>query len=417
MYLSYVIGKQIKTADGANFGRLVDLIASPSPHLPIISAVKVKVPGKSVRTLARRCFGYDEKTERFALNCPTELLEDYEADENDILLAHSVMDKQIVDVHDYRVVRVNDVRIEPSGRSLYLVGVDVGVRGLLRRMGLMHASDALSKVTHIRPSSQVIAWDDVETFKNGKLKLSVSAGRLSALHPSDIARIVNDLDPAQRTDVFEMLDLETAADVLTETTPEVQADILENLEEERAADILEEMEPDEAADVLGDISESKREDILVEMEPEEAEDVKELLSYPDDSAGGLMTTEYVALPKDMTAARTVEYLREHEDEAEVLYYLYIVDSSGRMLGVTSLRDLIMADPKSKLEDFMIKKVISVNTDDEIDDVVRALSDYNLIAVPVLDESDVLRGVITVDDVLEELVPEEWRDRMPKVWRG
>ena len=147
------------------------------------------------------------------------------------------------------------------------------------------------------------------------------------------------------------------------------------------------------------------------------EDVKELLSYPDDSAGGLMTTEYVALPKDMTAARTVEYLREHEDEAEVLYYLYIVDSSGRMLGVTSLRDLIMADPKSKLEDFMIKKVISVNTDDEIDDVVRALSDYNLIAVPVLDESDVLRGVITVDDVLEELVPEEWRDRMPKVWRG
>jgi magnesium transporter len=297
MYLSYIIGQVIKDPSGEQFGKLDDLVASPAPHLPAISAVVVSTGRGETQTVAWESFDYDKETEHFSLKVPCDQAKSYSIEEEDLLLRTNVMDKQIVDVHDYRVVRVNDVRIEPSGDKLYLVGVDTGVRGLLRRLGLMHFADKLAKSLNFRLRSQVVAWHDVETFERGvgRLKLKVSADRLKALHPSDIARIVNELDPDQRAEVIENLDVETAAEVLSEAHPEVQASIVEHLEDELAADILEEMEPDEAADVLGDISADKREDLLEEMEPEEAEDVKELLAYDDKTAGGLMTTEYIAV--------------------------------------------------------------------------------------------------------------------------
>ena len=418
MYLSFVIGQLIRDPDGEELGRLVDLIASPAPHLPVISAVVVRTGRREVRNIAWNSFAYDPETERFSLSVPVDQAQDYRIGDEDLLLKTNVMDKQIVDVHDYRVVRVNDVRIEPSGGSLYLVGVDTGMRGLVRRMGLMHLSDKLAKIIKVKPDSHVIAWHDVEAFERGlgRLKLKVPSERLSALHPSDIARIVNELDPHQRADVMESLDVETAAEVLTEAHPEVQASIVENLEDELAADIMEEMEPDEAADVLGDVSAEKREDILEEMEPEEAEDVKELLEYEDHTAGGLMTTEYVAISKDMTAQQTIDKIRELEPSAETIYYLYVVDSSEHLAGVISLRELIVARPDTPVEEFMEDKVVHVHPDAPIAEIAQTLSDYNLLALPVVDEENRLQGIITVDDALEEILPENWRRRVPKLWR-
>ncbi|MGC8863239.1 MAG: hypothetical protein ACP5R5_10755 [Armatimonadota bacterium] len=205
MYLSYVLGQVIKDPNGRDLGKLADLVASPAPHLPVISAVVVRTGRRRTRDIAWHCFNYDPEAERFSLAVPVDQVEDYEITDQDLLLAHNIMDKQIVDVHDYRVVRVNDVRIEPSGGRLYLVGVDTGTRGLLRRMGLMHLADKLAKIIKIGPRSKVIAWHDVEAFERGvgRLKLRVSASRLRALHPADIARIVNELDPDQRADVIE----------------------------------------------------------------------------------------------------------------------------------------------------------------------------------------------------------------------
>ena len=417
MYLSYVVGQLIKDPEGRELGKLDDLIASPGPHLPVISALTVKTGKRDVGNIAWECFHYDAETERFSLAVNVDQVKPYELHERDLLLKSDVMDRQIVDVHDYRVVRVNDVRVEPSGKLLYLVGVDTGMRGLLRRMGLMHLSDSLAKVIKIKPGSRVISWQDVETFDRGvgRLKLKEGITRLVGLHPADIARIVNEMDPAQRTDVFETLDVETAADVLTEAHPEVQASIVENLTEELAADIMEEMEPDEAADVLGDVSAEKRDEILEEMEPEEAEDVKELLVYDDRTAGGLMTTEYVAISKELTAQQTIEKIRELEPSAETVYYVYVVDSAEHLVGVLSLRDLIVAQPDTPVADFMVSKVIHVHLDAEVEDIAQTLNDYNLLAVPVIDEENRLQGIITVDDALEEIMPEDWRKRVPRIW--
>ncbi len=418
MYLSFVLGQLIKDSNGVKLGKLEDLVASPGPHLPVISAVVVRINRHEVRNIAWDLFDYDVETEWFSLAVPISEVRNYRISDEDLLLKTNVLDKQIVDVHDYRVVRVNDVRIEPSGGRLYLVGVDTGMRGLVRRMGLMHVSDKLARIIKVKPSSKVIAWHDVEAFERGvgRIKLKVSSARLSALHPSDIARIVNELDPDQRTDVIESLDVETAAEVLTEAHPEVQASIVENLEDELAADILEEMEPDEAADVLGDVSAEKREDILEEMEPEEAEDVKELLEYEDNTAGGLMTTEYVSISRDVTAQQTIDKIRELEPSAETIYYLYVVDPSEHLVGVISLRELIVAKPDTPVEEFMESKVVHVHPDAAIEEIAQTLSDYNLLALPVVDDENRLQGIITVDDALEEILPEGWRRRVPKLWR-
>lgn len=418
MYLSYVLGQSIRDPEGREFGRLEDLVASPAPHLPVISAVVVRIGRQSIRNVAWSSFAYDPDSEHFSLSVPVDEVADYRIGDEDILLRTNIMDKQIVDVHDYRVVRVNDIRIEPSVGRLYLVGVDTGMRGLVRRMGLMQLSDRLAKIIKVKPDSHVIAWHDVEAFERGlgRIKLKVSAERLSALHPSDIARIVNELDPDQRAEVMESLDVETAADVLTEAHPEVQASIVESMEDELAADILEEMEPDEAADILGDVSAEKREDILEEMEPEDAEDVKELLEYEDNTAGGLMTTEYVAIGKELTAQQTIEKIRELEPSAETVYYIYVVDSSEHLAGVISLRDLIIAQPSSQVDDFMVSNVVHVHPDASVEEVAQTLSDYNLLALPVVDDENRLLGIVTVDDALEEILPEGWRRRVPRLWR-
>lgn len=416
MYLSYVLGQTIKDPEGKELGKLEDLVASPAAHLPIISAVVVKV-GRQVRNIAWEFFSYDEDTERFSLAVSVDNAGDYGFTDEDLLLRTNVLDKQIVDVHDYRVVRVNDIRIEPSSDRLFLVGVDVGLRGLIRRMGLMQTIDKIAKVTKVKPNSQIIAWHDVEAFERGvgRIKLKVSAERLSAMHPADIARIVNELDPHQRTDVMESLDVETAAEVLTETDPEVQVSIVENLDHELAADILEEMEPDEAADVLGDINEEHRDNILEEMQPDEAEDVKELLGYEDDTAGGLMTTEYIAVSKEMTAQQAIDRIRELEPSAEMIYYLYVLDSSEHLVGVLSLRELIVAKPDTPISEIMASKVIHVHLDADVQEIAETLSDYNLLAVPVVDEENKLQGIVTVDDALEEIVPEGKKRKIRKIW--
>ncbi len=424
MYLSYVIGQSIKDVNGRDLGKLTDLIVSPAEHLPVVSAVRVRTNSKVEIMVAWRCFTYDEDSEHFSLAVPVDAIITYEVGEEDLLLRNNVMDKQIVDVHEYRVVRVNDIRIEFSSGRLYLVGVDTGTRGLLRRMGWMHAADRFSKtISHvkflpnIKLSSNVIGWHDVEAFERGvgRLKLKVSAERLSALHPSDIARIVNELDPEQRNDVMESLDVETAAEVLSEAHPHVQASIVENMEEELAADLLEEMEPDEAADILGDVSAEKREDILEEMEPEEAEDVIELLAYDENTAGGLMTTEFFAVSKDLTAGEVIIQLRELAPEAELIYYIYVLDSSEHLVGVVSLRDIIISPEDRHVADIMVDKVMHVHLDGDVEEIVQKISDYNLLALPVVDEENRMQGIITFDDVLEEIVPEDWRKRVPRLW--
>jgi CBS domain-containing protein len=330
-----------------------------------------------------------------------------------ILIKQHVLDHQLVDTQDMRVVRVSDVRLAyaPDG-SLVVLGVDPGQYAVIRRVLPGPWADALAKRFGWY-ESPFIPWSDVEsTGGDGTsvIRLRTTRDGLRHLHPADIADILEQLHPQERNALINSLPVETAADAVSEADEDVQREIIEQLAPEKAADILEEMEPDDAADIVQDLSGSKRKELLDEMDEEEAEELKELLHYDENSAGGLMTTSYLAMPVQLTAQETIDRIRELSPDAETIYYIYVVDSKNHLTGVISLRDLIVSDPKTPLWNIMVdgEKLVTVHPDDELEQVATVLEHYDLLAVPVLATDGELLGIVTVDDTLEELLPASWR---------
>lgn len=414
-YLTQLIGKTVADVEGERFGKIAEVVVSPDDPLPMVAAYQVKTEDGAI-FVPWDALAMPQDTREFVLSAPISQIQPYRIAEQDFSLVRDVLDKQIVDVHDYRVVRVNDIRLGrlTNGR-IALLGVDPGVRGLLRRLGLENLMTGLGKTLHFAPPvSNFIAWNDVEslpTHNAGEpLKLKVSHEKLARLHPADIGDILNQLDPHHRRDVLDALDTETAADALAEADDDVQVAALQHMDSERAADILEEMPADEAADVLGDMDKAHRDDLLGRMEQDDREDVEELLEYHDKTAGGLMTNEYVSIVENLTAQEAIETLRELEPEAETVYYVYVVDSEEHLVGVISLRDLIVAKPDDPVANFMITSARNVPLDASIEEVAHLFERYKLLALPVVDEENRLQGIITIDDTLEQLLPPDWRRR-------
>jgi len=183
----------------------------------------------------------------------------------------------------------------------------------------------------------------------------------------------------------------------------VQTTVIQELPSERASDILEEMAPDEAADVLGELPEERAEELISLMEDEAAEEVSRLMQYPPETAAGKMTTEFIALPESMTVEQVFARLRETKPDADAIYYLYVVDDHGRLVGVLSVRSLIIAAPQTPISELMRRDIIAVRPDDSADDVAGALVKYDVLAVPVVEESGRLLGIVTVDHLIDTLL--------------
>jgi magnesium transporter len=316
---------------------------------------------------------------------------------DEIYVSKWLMDKQIIDRTGAKLVRVNDIQLLWDDQQIVMVAVDIGIRGLFRRLGLEF-------IVASWPNS-FMEWQFITPLENkmANLKLSREYAQLRQLHPADMADIIEDMDYHERNEFLSNLDNEEAADALVETDLRTQVEIISGLDEERASDILEEMSADEAADILGALSEDKSDHLLRKMAVEDAEDVLKLMSYDEDVAGSWMTTEFITFPADMTAGETIERLRALASEAETIYYLYIADADEMLLGVCSLRELLLADVGAKLGDFMHTRLRYVRDYDERDKVVEVIMKYNFLAVPVLDKVGVILGIITVDDVLRSVL--------------
>jgi len=334
--------------------------------------------------------------------------------EGEVILGKDVLDNQLIDVDGKRVVRVNDVQLIEVGDVWRVTGADVTLAGFLRRLMPQgfYGSD--------RPV-EVIDWADVGYLATDTATVTVqlksSKDKLSRLHPVEIAQLAETLSPIHRTEVVESLDDEIAADTLEEMSTEAQARILEEMDEERAADILEEMSPDDAVDVLDEMDEDKAQELFHLMEDEERADVAELMPYEHDTAGGLMTTEFVVFPGSLTAGQAIARLREMAETPNMIYYLYIVEEEGswKLRGLISLRSLILADPTSKLEDVMRTEFRFAHPSDSVEDVAQTISEYNLLALPVVDDEGDIAGIVTVDDAMEVLLPNAPQRRLPRLF--
>ncbi len=334
---------------------------------------------------------------------------------DEMRLAKNVLDKKVVDTARKKVVRVNDIELEEREGRLQVTGVEGGLRGLLRNLKSERLAERLAGLVGVDLPREVVAWEVVDPLENEltRAKRQAVYTKLAKLHPADIADIMEELNPNERAAILAALDEATAAEAITEAEPEVQASVVQMMEPEKAADILEEMEPDEAADILSDLPEAKAEELLESMEPEEAQEVEELLEHEEDTAGGLMTTEHVAFAPTLTVAKAVQRIRDEAKEAETIYYLYVTDPQERLLGVLSLRELILADPGQRLEQIMHREVISVRLETELREVAELQTKYNLLALPVVGGEGEMLGIITVDDVLNLILPMIWKKRAVK----
>ncbi len=326
--------------------------------------------------------------------------------EGELLLHRDIMDKQIVDIHGSKVVRVNDVKLAKIGEEIRIIAADVGIKGIFRRLHLEKAAEWAYGIFGKVMKDELIGWNYVEPLQTdiAKLKLVVPYKGISHLHPADIASIISQVHSEEKTAIFGMLSTDTAAEALHELEPRIQAFLIGALDSKKALSILEKMPSDEVADVLGDLSEEKTSELLRLMKQKKAEEIQELLKHGEETAGGLMATEFLTMRQDLTAGQTIEKIRELAPSAETVYYIYVVDENERLVGVLSLRRLIVSALDTKIADVMQTKIITVTPEMNHRQVAEVISKYNLLAVPVVDKLGKVLGIITVDDVMDYVLP-------------
>ncbi len=413
LYLSQTLGQPIFDGRGEQIAFIRDVIVryGEDEYPPIIGLVaryrrrNFFIPKRDISEISE----HGAKMRSTILD-----LEPFTRREGEVMLAKDVLDNQLIDVDGKRVVRVNDVQIIEVVGVWRVSGADVSLQGFVRRL-MPKGFYGSQKIV------EVIDWADVGYLATdtatATVKLKSSKDKLSRLHPVEIAQLAERLSPVHRTEIVESLDDEIAADTLEEMSTENQARILEDMDEERAADILEEMSPDDAVDVLGEMSDEKAQELFDLMEDEEKADVAELLPYEHDTAGGLMTTEFIVFPKYLTVSQTISRLREMAETPNMIYYLYVVEeeNSWKICGLITLRSLILADPVLRLDEVMREQFQFAHPHDSAENVAQAITEYNLLALPVIDDEGDIAGIVTVDDAMEFLLPKNFQRRLPRIF--
>ena len=412
-YLTQMLGKPVVDAVGETIGEISDVAIATGEVFPRVTSLAFLGPTKTPFMLSWRKYVASIDEDRIELNAEREALRFSYLQPDEVLLARDLLNKQIVDTQGMRVVRVNDLKLSESRNQLRLLGAEVGARGVLR--GLHPALESLvagaARLVGRDLNENLIAWNYMDLLDRdlSHVRLSVTHKRLHELHPADVADVLEQLGPSQRARVFEHLDNTQAALAVAELEDELQADVIDDLGTQRASDILEMMDPDDAADVIGDLPYDKAEMLLHLMGVQESRAVRSLLGYRDKTAGGIMTPEVTTVNEEMTVQRVIDYLRTEAAEHETIYYIYVVDDDGRLDGVISLRDLITADPTAPVTDLVEREVITVNPDEDQEVVADTMSKYDLLALPVVDETGKLLGIVTVDDALDVMEEESAED--------
>jgi len=404
IFLSTVLGKTVINAQGHEIGKLWDLIMVPGEVFPQVSHLLVKKGSRVLALPWKRISLFNRYV--ISVSGTSSHIPEYLPRENEILVKRHILDKQIVDVNGAKVVRVNDLKLGSYKDHLCIFFVDIGFRGLLRRLGYERLGEKMASFMKIKLAHQHISWEYVQLLEMNlsRLTLTVAREQMQELHPADLAHIISRIPAKNIQTVLNSLDTETAGEAIHELEPELRSRIISQLDSEQASDILEEMDPDEAADVLGDLPEEKAQELLGLMDEEEAEDIQELMEHEEDTAGGLMNSEFLSVSSELMVADAMKVVRLLAPDVETVYYIYVVDKEERLQGVISLKELILAHEEEPVSELMTTNLKTVGVESTPEEILEIIAKYNLIAVPVLDKEEKMAGLVTVDDVLEMFLP-------------
>ncbi len=408
-YLSRVIGEKAFDTGSKYIGIVKDLLVDPdsstySSGHPVVKGIKIKHKNHN-GFYSFQNFHIEKSNGKTKVICDQLTTLSDEQINSNLYLVEAVLDNQIVDLNGRKLVRVNDVRLVTITNDTFAVAVDIGIEGLLRRIGIVKPVKYAFSLFGAAIPSKFILWEDVETidFSNLNIKLSKSYAKLQTLHPSDLADIIEDLGRKASAEVFSALDEEKAADVMEELEIDAQVHILESLSIEKAADVLDLMPADEVADILDALEDDKAELLLNEMEKDTSQEVRELLVYPDNTVGSIMSSEVLSFNENTTIGEVFKELRTKKPEAESLYNLFVTNETDVLIATFSLRDLVVSDPETQINQIMKPSPVHLLDYQRINEVAEFVSKYNLLAIPVVDKNKVLKGMVVIDDVIDDLV--------------
>lgn len=429
-FFTEISEKYLVDKSGSPVGRIFDLIVRPTePYPRVISLVISRgifrksyavIPWEGIKMISK---DFPSPEDEFHLLLePSELsFKDFYYAETDMALRKDILDKQIVDTFNRKVVRVNDIHLLKAENNLHIAHVDIGMRGLIRRLGAEEAIDSLVKL--FKPDSKYLTTENFISWKyvqplaihpvKGTISLNVSQQQLSTIPPADLGDIMLDLDVYERSALFKSLDTPLRVKALSELDLEIQKSLVQELDTKNAVEMLNHMPPDKVVDLLGVLPDKKVDEFLFLMESDRAKKLSALLGHEIDSAGGLMTTEFIALPDNITVADAINRIREMTGRVETIHYAYIIDEENHLIGMTTFRHLLLADPQKQISEIMVKRPISVHLTDTARKVSYLFDRYNLFAIPVVTHDNVIQGIITVDDILSHVIQLAWKKRTRK----
>jgi len=417
-FLSDLLGKKIKKSTGETIGRVVEIVAlnNPVKIYPEITSLVVS-PGWFRKYLKISISGVEpfELPIKYLYLKSDAVIEPYSEpgiNDNLLLVKDTYLDKQILDTGGCKVVRVNDLHLLKEKNYIWVVHVDIGFRGIARRLGWVWIMDLIMEwIFSYKPNERFVSWKYVRALpptgerKMDNIALAPSYQCLTNINPADMADILGDINRDERIAMFKLMDISAAADALAELDPKIQKEIFESLDKAHRAQIVLNMPDYKLADMLNELGRKKAEEVIRQLPPEKAEKIKGLLVHPELTAGGLMTTQYLTLNKDLSVDESFVKLRELSGSSAdyFFYYIYIVDAEQNLQGVVTLRRLLAAQPTAKLSEVMNSHIVKIKAMTRYKKIVQLSVKYNIDALPVVDAHNKLRGIVLLKAALESSI--------------
>jgi len=413
MYMSQIIGTGVVDhATGKKAGKVFDLVANMKDMYPKLTAVVIRRPFWGAKiTVPLKCLKKAEDEKIFSLDLSGEnAARDTALGDNEILLRETFWDQQIVDVSGSKVVRVNDLHLLREEPNLWVVHVDIGFKGLVRRLGWSAWFEpAVKWLFSYELKDRFISWKHVQPISADKggsqLSLKGPKTKLTELHPADLADILIDLGTDERLAVLKTLDTETAANTLKELPLKMRVQTAELIDLPKLSGIMNDMPVDEAVDLIAHFPKKRINAVLSLLSRERAKMIRGLMEMSARAAGSIMDVEFITVRQTATAAQAIENIKAESKGKETIYYIYAVDEADALVGVVTLRQLLTAPPEKSVSEIMRKRVAKVRADTDIRDVAQVFYKYDFTVVPVVDRQNKMHGIITIKDAFEAVFPE------------
>ena len=404
-FFSKLLNQKIYDRQDSLLGKVSDVILDFSEKNPFIITIEIKMGNRKVYVSSGKMQILKDEKENYFLKLDTDHPVMTPIPNNGVFLARNFLDKQIVDVDGHKVERINDIRIGKIGEKWTVIAVDIGLRGLLRRIGIEYQAICVCAFLNRQFRNKLLLWDNVQPLSGGlaDIQLQTSMNKLKTLHSADIADIIEDLDRESQMILMHNLGDEKAAEVLEEMEQDDQVSLLKTLPDERASDLLEMMPSDEAADILENIEDKRAEILLGQMENENSSEIRELMEYEDKTVGSVMKKEFLAFKPENSTADVISFFQGNEMEEELSHYIYLTDEKDHLQGIISLLSVIAVPEAMVLEKLKLEYVYSVRDEERIDHVLDIMQKYNLEVLPVTDDKNVLIGTIFLNDLIHEFI--------------